>query len=166
MKLEASLLRPFIDITGNADFCVTPNAKVSIQELDVKVPPLNMHADITVPQIPIYASIDTWVLGLHTVTAIVNGTFGGFTVSVTGGTDEITIVTHTPPKLPITIDGCLQGVTRLNPKRLQLPSGDCCKGYAVPEPCSCEVHKSHAYCSPECKCEGSSAMHESQNDDK
>ena len=137
MKIEGSLLRPVVDISGDLDLCARPkvSGKVAIPELDVAV-----------TAIPINLTTKIQIFGITILKALTSGSLGGF-----GGT------VSTPPDKPLTldVDGCLQAVARLNPKNLQLPV--CCEGYKEPVCCCCEVHKAHQYCVPQCKCQAAAS---------
>lgn len=143
MKLEASLLRPIIDIVGNADFCTELNlkSKIKIPELTTTLPGIApIHVDI---KIQTNSVLFGWVDWLK-----IQGDIGPINPS-----GPLTI--STPPNKDIELNiehGCISGVARVNPKKLLVPP--CCleKGFKVSVDCGCEVHKDHNYCDSKCKC--------------
>ncbi|HZF13681.1 MAG TPA: hypothetical protein VFE33_33225 [Thermoanaerobaculia bacterium] len=167
MKIEASLLRPVVDITADVDFCVNPhlNAVVNIPplQIDVLKIPFDLAGGLNVPQlivppIPIHLTNSVVIFGLQIATINSNGSIGGFSahlagpigLTMNGSLGGITATAQLREPIAMNLDGCLQGVARLNPKNLQTP--DCCEGYREPLCCSCHVHKDHKYCEKTCGC--------------
>jgi hypothetical protein len=166
MKIQASLLRPVVDITADIDFCVNPhlNAAVNIPplQIDVSKVPFNLHGqldvpDLTVSSIPIQLATYFTIFGLS-FTVHSNGSLGGFSthlanpiaLGLSGSLGGINATVQLREPITMNLDGCLQGVARLNPENLQIPN--CCEGYREPLCCSCHVHKDHRYCEKTCGC--------------
>src|SRR5438105_582655 len=95
MKIEASLLRPVVDITADVDFCVDPhlNAVVNIPplQIDVSKVPLNLTGGLNIQQlqlgvspIPIQLTTSVAIFGLSIPIATSNGSIGGFSAQLAG----------------------------------------------------------------------------------
>jgi hypothetical protein len=145
MKLEASLLRPIIDIIGNADFCTELNldSKITIPKLDVNV-------DLEISKIPVNLTVKYWIglfnwFGWYENWLLLSGSIGEI-----GLKGPITISTGDKP-IDMTLGGCMTGIARINPLKPIAPR-PCCDDYQVPVSCQCEVHRDHNYCDPNCKC--------------
>lgn len=115
MKIEASLLRPFFDITGEIDGCVQANLTGTLE-----VPEIKAH----VPSIPVDLAVKVKVFGIPMVKAKISGSVGG------------TVVTVSFQKpVAFAADACVKGIARINPKKPVI--ADCCEEYRV-EPCKCD----------------------------
>jgi hypothetical protein len=168
MKIEASLLRPVVDISADIDFCVDPHlhAAVNIPPLKVDVSPipfdltggLKPQLHLAVSSIPISLTNKVFIFGVQVATISSSGSLGGFSADLTGSIGfnmngslgEISATAQLQDPITMNLDGCLQGVARLNPENLQTP--DCCEGYREPVCCSCHVHKDHRFCEKTCGC--------------
>jgi hypothetical protein len=166
MRIEASLLRPAVDITADFDFCVNPhlNAAVNIPPLQVDVSkvPFDLAGELNVPkldvsQIPLQLTTFGFIFGLPIAITSV-GHLGGFSAqlagpiafNMSGSLGGIAATAQLRDPITMSLGGCLQGVARLNPENLQIP--DCCEGYREPLCCTCHIHKDHKYCEKTCGC--------------
>jgi hypothetical protein len=166
MKIQASLLRPVVDITADVDFCVNPHLSAAVNipplQIDVSKVPFNLAGGLNVPklavsQIPIQLTTFGFIFGLPIAITSV-GHMGGFSaqlagpigLNMSGSLGGITATAQLREPIAMNLDGCLQGVARLNPENLQIP--DCCEGYREPLCCSCHIHKDHKYCEKTCGC--------------
>lgn len=147
MKIVASLLRPMVKVSGDGDFCLRPelSAAVRVPPVEVRVSevPFGATGTVTVPDagvsvsaIPVDLTIGQVILGQQ-VGVSVTGTIGGFSagihlpspiaVGLHGSLGGLHAAMHVREPVTATAEGCIQGVARLNPHHLQVPT--CCEGF-------------------------------------
>ena len=69
MKIQASLLRPVVDITADVDFCMDPHLKATVNipplQIDVSKVPFNLAGGLNVPKLDVPATASAANVGFN-----------------------------------------------------------------------------------------------------